>query len=103
MGTDATVYGGRLHVDAAYAGVSAICPELREPFQGLHLASSFNTNAHKWLLTNFDCSCMWVADVEPLKAALSLTPVFLRAKGNALDYKACHHAVIYSALPAVRC
>ncbi len=37
---------------------------------------------------NFDCSCMWVRDAEPLKAALSLTPHFLRAKGNALDYKA---------------
>jgi len=38
---------------------------------------------------NFDCSCLWVRDAEPLKEALSLTPPFLRAKGNALDYKAC--------------
>ena len=37
---------------------------------------------------NFDCSCLWVRDAEPLKEALSLTPHFLRAKGNALDYKA---------------
>ena len=40
----------RLHVDAAYAGVAAICPELREPFRGLEKADSFCTNAHKWLL-----------------------------------------------------
>ena len=43
----------------------------------------------RWLLVNFDCSCLWVRDAEPLKEALSLTPHFLRAKGNALDYKAC--------------
>lgn len=42
----------------------------------------------RWLLVNFDCSCLWVRDAEPLKEALSLTPHFLRAKGNALDYKA---------------
>ncbi len=28
-----------------------------------------------------------VQDAEPLKKALSLTPEFLRAKGNTLDYK----------------
>lgn len=74
-------------MDAAYAGVAAMLPEQRHHFQGLELADSFVTNAHKWLLTNFDCSCMWVRDAEPLKAALSLTPVYLRGKGNSLDYK----------------
>ena len=74
-------------MDAAYAGVASICPELRDAHEGLHLAHSFATNAHKWLLTNFDCCCLWVRNAEPLKAALSLTPVILRGKGNALDYK----------------
>lgn len=74
-------------MDAAYAGVTAMLPEQRHYFQGLELADSFVTNAHKWLLTNFDCSCMWVRDAEPLKAALSLTPAYLRGKGNNLDYK----------------
>ena len=41
----------------------------------------------RWMLVNFDCSALWVRDAEPLKAALSLTPEFLRAKGNTLDYK----------------
>lgn len=40
------------------------------------------------LLVNFDCCALWVRDAEPLKAALSLTPEFLRARGNTLDYKA---------------
>ena len=47
----------------------------------------------RWLLTNFDCSCMWVQDAEPLKAALSLMPAFLRAKGNAYDFKACPNPI----------
>ena len=42
------------------------------------------------MLVNFDCSALWVRDAEPLKAALSLTPEFLRAKGNMLDYKVPH-------------
>ena len=42
----------RLHVDAAYAGVAAICPELRDGFQGLQKVDSFSTNAHKWLLVS---------------------------------------------------
>ncbi len=77
----------RCHVDAAYAGSAAVCPELRPAFAGLDLADSFNMNPHKWLLVNSDCSALWVADAEPLKMALSLTPVFLRAKGNTLDFK----------------
>ena len=77
----------RLHVDAAYAGVTSMLPEYRHYFNGLELVDSFITNGHKWLLTNFDCSCMWVQNAEPLKAALSLTPAYLRAKGNSLDYK----------------
>ncbi|KAK9915210.1 hypothetical protein WJX75_006221 [Coccomyxa subellipsoidea] len=80
-------YGLWLHVDAAYAGVSSMLPEYRHYFVGLELVDSFITNGHKWLLTNFDCSCMWVRNAEPLKAALSLTPAYLRGKGNDLDYK----------------
>jgi len=74
-------------VDAAYAGVAAVLPEMRPHFDGLELADSFDTNPHKWLLVNFDCSTLWVRDSEPLKAALSLTPEYLRAKSNTLDLK----------------
>lgn len=75
------------HVDSAYAGTSAMLLEHEELFKGLEYADSFDTNPHKWLLTNFDCSTMWVQDSTHLKQALSLTPEYLRAKANALDYK----------------
>jgi aromatic-L-amino-acid decarboxylase len=53
-------HGMWLHVDAAYAGSACICPEYRHYLDGVELADSFNMNAHKWLLTNFDCSALWV-------------------------------------------
>lgn len=39
-----------VHVDAAYAGASLICPEFRYLIDGLEYADSFNFNPHKWLL-----------------------------------------------------
>ena len=77
----------RVHVDAAYAGATAVIPSMRHWFDGVELTDSFSFNPHKWLLTNFDCAALWVTDSVPLKTALSLTPSFLQAKGNALDYK----------------
>ncbi len=52
---------------------------------------------------NFDCSALWVRDAEPLKAALSLTPEYLRAKGNMLDYKVRPrlHADIWLSVPVL--
>ncbi|KAJ9697060.1 hypothetical protein PVL29_009011 [Vitis rotundifolia] len=48
------------HVDAAYAGSACVCPEYRHYIDGVEEADSFNMNAHKWFLTNFDCSVLWV-------------------------------------------
>ena len=47
-------------MDSAYAGATAMLPECAAHFDGVELVHSFNTNAHKWLLTNFDCSALWV-------------------------------------------
>ncbi|RUS32481.1 pyridoxal-dependent decarboxylase conserved domain-containing protein [Jimgerdemannia flammicorona] len=80
-----------LHIDAAYAGASLICPEYQHLLKGVEHADSFDFNMHKWLLTNFDCSLLWVKDRKPLIDALSLTPAYLRtAQGDAglvTDYK----------------
>lgn len=37
-----------IHVDAAYAGVSALCPEYRDVFDGAERVDSLSTNFHKW-------------------------------------------------------
>ena len=67
-----------LHVDAAWAGVAAVCPEHRWIHDGVEHADSYVTNPHKWLLTTFDCSAFWVRDRADLVGALSILPEYLR-------------------------
>lgn len=67
-----------LHVDAAYAGSAAICPEYRALMPGIERADSLVTNPHKWLFTPVDCSVLYVRDPALLKAAFSLVPEYLR-------------------------
>lgn len=81
-----------LHVDAAYAGVAAVCDELRWINDGVaEFADSYVTDPHKWLLTNFDCTVLWVADRAPLIDALSVVPEYLRnaasESGEVIDYR----------------
>lgn len=80
-----------VHVDAAWAGAAALCPEHRGLLDGVELADSFCTNAHKWLLTAFDASLLWVRDARALPAALSITPEYLRdpasESGRVVDYR----------------
>ncbi len=80
-----------LHVDGAMAGSAALCPEYRYLHDGLEGADSYCFNPHKWLLTNFDCDCFFVADREPLIRALSVLPEYLRndasASGQTIDYR----------------
>lgn len=61
-----------VHVDAAYAGAALVTPEAQEAAGARHLGRfhSFNTNMHKWLLTNFDASCLFVSDRRWLEAAM---------------------------------
>ena len=84
-------HGVWLHVDGALAGNAAICPEFRWLHDGLELADSYCVNPHKWLLTNFDCDCFYVADRAALIRALSILPEYLRNKatesGAVLDYR----------------
>ena len=67
-----------LHVDAAYAGSAAICPEIRERMRGIERADSLVTNPHKWLFTPVDCSVLYVRDLALLRDAFSLIPEYLR-------------------------
>jgi aromatic-L-amino-acid decarboxylase len=83
--------GAWLHVDAAHAGSALVCPELRWIVAGLERADSFCMNPHKWLFTNFDCDCFWVADRSALIGALSVLPEYLRnaasESGAVIDYR----------------
>ena len=66
-----------LHVDAAYAGSAAICPEYRALLDGLELADSIVVNPHKWLFVPVDCSVLFTRGYAPLRDAFSLVPAYL--------------------------
>lgn len=78
-----------LHVDAAYAGVVAIIPELRGPFEGWEEADSIVTNAHKWWFAPVDASILLTRRMSVLRDAFSLVPEYLRTldhEGPIRDY-----------------
>src|SRR3989440_11027537 len=73
-----------IYVDAAHAGSAALCPELRWIHAGVEHADSYCFNPHKWMLTNFDCDCFYVADRRALISTLSVTPEYLRNPSSEL-------------------
>ena len=87
----AAEHGVWLHVDAAWAGAAAVCPEFRGPIAaGADRAHSWGFNPHKWMLVNFDCHALWLADRRDLVRALSVKPEYLRTaageSGAVIDY-----------------
>ncbi|MGI9586171.1 MAG: pyridoxal phosphate-dependent decarboxylase family protein [Acidimicrobiia bacterium] len=82
------------HVDAAYAGNAMICEEFRHYQPRLELVDSYTFNPHKWLMVNFDCNVLWVADREPLVDTMSILPPYLRNvasdSGEVIDYRDWH-------------
>jgi aromatic-L-amino-acid/L-tryptophan decarboxylase len=84
-------HGVWLHVDAAMAGSAAVCPELRWIHDGVELADSYCFNPHKWMFTNFDCDCFYVANRAELIKTLSILPEFLKNQatesGAVIDYR----------------
>lgn len=80
-----------IHVDAAYAGAALVCEEYQHYSAQFASFESFNMNMHKWLLTNFDASCLFVQHRRDLTDALSITPAYLRNQfsdsGLVTDYR----------------
>jgi len=83
-----------MHIDAAMSGTAAICPECRYLLDGVELADSFSFNPHKWMFTNFDCNCFFVADRSVLIKTLSILPEYLKNQatesGAVFDYRDWH-------------
>jgi aromatic-L-amino-acid decarboxylase len=77
--------GAWLHVDAAYAGSAAVCPELRPLFAGWERADSIGVNPHKWLLTPMDCSVFLTRRPDALRNAFSLVPEYLRVSEDVVS------------------
>jgi aromatic-L-amino-acid decarboxylase len=80
-----------LHIDAAYAGVTAMIPEMKWITKGWERADSIVINPHKWMFTPMDLSVYFTRKPEILKQAFSLVPEYLKTKQddeveNLMDY-----------------
>ncbi|CRG88687.1 aromatic-L-amino-acid decarboxylase [Talaromyces islandicus] len=81
-----------VHIDAAYAGAALVADEYQHIAQDFAEGiDSFNMNMHKWLLVNFDASCLFVRNRTDLTNALDITPTYLRnpysETGSVIDYR----------------
>lgn len=88
VGTPTEVW---VHVDAAYAGAALVLDENKPLAAPVAHFRSFNFNPHKWLLTTFDCSALWVRDRADLISSLSIKAPYLRNQmsddGLVTDYR----------------
>lgn len=79
-----------LHVDSAYAGVTAMLPEMKNYFKGMERADSIVINPHKWLFVPVDFSIFYTSKPDVLKRAFSLVPEYLKTTEesviNYMDY-----------------
>lgn len=79
-----------LHVDSAYAGVTAMIPEMKSYFKGMERADSIVINPHKWLFVPVDFSILYTSKPEVIKNAFSLIPEYLKTSEasviNYMDY-----------------
>lgn len=73
-----------VHVDAAYAGAALVIPETQAEVEVHHFRHfhSFDVNMHKWLLVNFDASCLFVTDRHWLVEAMSSEMQVYQNKGT---------------------
>ncbi len=76
-----------LHVDAAYAGAAAVCPEFRWCLDGAERADSIVVNPHKWLFTPMDCSTLWTRRPDALRAAFAAHGDYLPSQAGAIDFR----------------
>ncbi|OWZ66171.1 hypothetical protein AYX15_02457 [Cryptococcus neoformans] len=83
-----------LHIDAAWAGVAYALPEYRDQLRLAEVneyANSVSVNLHKWGLTTFDATLMFVKDRHDLTRTFDVTPLYLRSKeadtGKVIDYR----------------
>ena len=66
-----------VHVDAAYAGAGLVLDDYAHLTDHFAAFDSFDMNMHKWLLTNFDASCLYVRTRAHLISALSISRSYL--------------------------
>ncbi len=69
--------GAWVHVDGAFGLWAAAAPSLARLSDGMELADSWATDAHKWLNVPYDCGLAFVREPNALQPAMSMTAEYL--------------------------
>lgn len=83
IGLARTVEHSWVHVDGAFGLWAAACPQTRALTDGIELADSWCTDAHKWLNVPYDCGLVFCADPSAHVAAASYSAAYLTGAGTA--------------------
>jgi glutamate/tyrosine decarboxylase-like PLP-dependent enzyme len=69
--------GAWVHVDGAFGLWARVSPRYKHLTEGLELADSWATDAHKWPNVNYDSGIVLVRDGASLRAAMMLSAAYL--------------------------
>jgi glutamate/tyrosine decarboxylase-like PLP-dependent enzyme len=78
----ANAAGAWVHIDGAFGLWARLEPERASLVDGLELADSWATDAHKWLNVPYDCGVAFVRDRDALRAAMAATAAYLLETGD---------------------
>jgi glutamate/tyrosine decarboxylase-like PLP-dependent enzyme len=70
--------GAWVHVDAAFGLWARISPKFRELTNGLELADSWATDAHKWPNIGYDCGIVLVRNGMALRSIMTMSAEYLK-------------------------
>jgi glutamate/tyrosine decarboxylase-like PLP-dependent enzyme len=81
--------GAWVHVDGAFGLWARVAPSREHLVEGVELADSWATDAHKWLNVPYDSGVAFVRDENALRAAMAITAEYLPTESehrNPSDY-----------------
>ena len=78
--------GAWVHVDGAFGLWAGASPRTAHLVDGVELADSWGTDAHKWLNVPYDCGLAFCADAAAHAATMSYTASYLTGSGAASDF-----------------
>ena len=79
--------GGWVHVDGAFGLWAAASPARRHLVEGVELADSWATDAHKWLNVPYDSGIVVMRDPAQLKRSMAGTAAYLRGDADSPMYR----------------
>jgi aromatic-L-amino-acid decarboxylase len=74
--------GAWVHIDGAFGLWSRVELTRRTLVEGVELADSWATDAHKWLNVPYDCGIVFVRDAASLRASMAASAAYLLAGGE---------------------